>query len=831
MTEAEHEEQLAEAVEAYLELLRSGQAPPLREYAAGVPECEKELLELLPTLADMEQISADSAPARAAAQVHFPEELGGYRLLEKIGSGGMGVVFRAVQESLHREVAVKILSPAWNREERQLRAFENESRLIAGLRHTNIVEVFGAGQEGDYRYYVMGLVHGSGVSAKRLQQVYAGETYERAVARVGLQAAKALAFAHRHGVLHRDVKPGNLLLDDEGVLHVSDFGLATVLNSGEGAPLVTQSHDGTLRYMPPERLARGVNSFAGDQYSLGLTLYELITRRPAFRETEPGSLVHRICAEPLPPLRGEGELGAIINKSISFHEQDRYPSMAAMAEDLSRFLSGEPVAARPASVLRRYVMWMRRRPAVALWSHAAGLLVVLLLASISIGFWRVNRSLTGENAQRLRAEKNAAIADAAIHRIFQGLLGKDAGMPRDVLASLTREDARLMQDLLPYYEQIVAQAEEGDGDDKVAQACRVLAAIAQQTGDYAAAEHYYRRAAAGPAADDAARLRCRNGLAEALLRQNDKKKTAEARDILRRAVAAGDVPGATFDTRLETVQSLQLLAHSCGGASPLPRPGHPRRAAARYWQTHDRAASGTRPTFGPKGKGRRPASANDANKERSDYIKRADGILSALLDEQPDNLSVQAQRLSLLADTPQPELQKLLLPEGETAFSLAESLLAKDEGNELLQRLFLSIVTAPAPPEDSTDTVHLAKAARIAGKLVADYPADADLILQYIIIRDRYADALARAGQRDKAAAEGERTLGVLSLLTAREDFSPELRERLAFLVALHPEQDESRTRREEELELLLQTYDDKRRRALRRRLDAARRLSPHRPR
>ncbi|MGN1308828.1 MAG: hypothetical protein ACI4XO_03175 [Akkermansia sp.] len=147
------------------------------------------------------------------------------------------------------------------------------------------------------------------------------------------------------------------------------------------------------------------------------------------------------------------------------------------------------------------------------------------------------------------------------------------------------------------------------------------------------------------------------------------------------------------------------------------------------------------------------------------------------------------------------------------------------------RRIFLRIVTAPAPPEDSTDSDHLAKAARIAGKLVADYPADADLILQYIIIRDRYADALARAGQRDKAAAEGERTLGVLSLLTAREDFSPELRERLAFLVALHPEQDESRTRREEELELLLQTYDNKRRRALRRRLDAARRLSPHRPR
>lgn len=202
----------------------------------------------------------------------------------------MGTVFRALQESLHREVAVKILAPLWNADARHREAFENESRVIAGLRHTNIVEVYGAGQEGDYRYYVMGLVRGHGVSAGRLGAIFPDMTYERAVAYVGLQAARALAFAHEHGVVHRDIKPGNMLLDSAGVLHVSDFGLATILNSGEDAPLVTQSHDGTLRYMAPERLMKGINSFAGDQYSLGVTLYELLTRRPVFRESAPGNL-------------------------------------------------------------------------------------------------------------------------------------------------------------------------------------------------------------------------------------------------------------------------------------------------------------------------------------------------------------------------------------------------------------------------------------------------------------------------------------------------------------------------------------------------------------
>ena len=144
------EERVAALVEEYLEGLRSGRGMTQRGFIDAHPEEAEALRELLPALTEVESLGRATVPA-AVAMSAFPETLGGYRLLERIGSGGMGTVFRATEESLHREVAVKILSPAWNADAQHCAAFENESRVIAQLRHTNIVEIYGAGQEGDYR--------------------------------------------------------------------------------------------------------------------------------------------------------------------------------------------------------------------------------------------------------------------------------------------------------------------------------------------------------------------------------------------------------------------------------------------------------------------------------------------------------------------------------------------------------------------------------------------------------------------------------------------------------------------------------------------------------
>ncbi len=726
----------------------------------------------------------------------------------------MGTVFRALQESLHREVAVKILAPSWSADARHLEAFENESKLIAGLRHTNIVEVFGAGQEEGYRYYVMSLVKGQGLTAPRLVQAFPNIGYAEAVARVGLQAARALEFAHAHGVLHRDIKPGNLLLDESGVLHVSDFGLATVLNSGEEAPLVTQSHDGTLRYMAPERLTKGANSFACDQYSLGLTLYELISKRPAFRETEPGSLIHRICSAPLPPLRSEGELGAIINKAISFAPEDRYDSLREMAADLQRFLNGEPVTARPAPWLRRYAMWCRRRPAVALWSHAAALLVVLLLASVSIGYMRVSQALRSENEQRLLtesqrqlAEKNAQIADAAMQRIFASMIGSPEGDGE--FLPPTTADARLNQDLMPYYEEIAAQA-DGAGD-KVAGACHVLATIALQTGDHATAERYFARACKESDPQSLLYVQASNGLASALFMQANPEKAKQARANLLALVEKlkGNADNAL---RLELVRSLQL--------------------AARFMPWH----------AGRPGRGRPSTPAPG----RQQLLPQAAELLALVLAEEPGNAQARLRQVELLSESRHPALRKQLAPQGENALSLLENLLTEQPDNEAYQRAYLRLAMRPpgaprgrggrgphrmkggmnAPPSATRATPPAAamqRAADYARSLLAANPGDSELLLQFLLLRDRYSAQLSRAGKAEEAARENERTLGVLSFLSNRADFTPELRERLAMLVGMHPQGAADREQQEAELKLLLQNHDAERAKALRARLQQMR--------
>ena len=805
MTEAEQEELVAELAEEFLARLRSGEIITAESFIAEHPECADELKELLPVMVDMEGLSRDTLPP-APVMAHYPERLGDYHLLERIGSGGMGTVFRARQESLHREVAVKILAPSWNSDPRHSEAFENESRVIAALRHTNIVEVFGAGQEGHYRYYVMGLVNGQAVSAGRLGAAFPNMPYERAVAEVGLQASRALAFAHEHGVVHRDVKPGNLLLDNSGVIQVSDFGLATILNGGEDAPLVTQSHDGTLRYMAPERLLKGINSFAGDQYSLGLTLYELLTRQPVFRETEPGKLIQNICNGALRPLKGYGELGAVINKASAYEPSDRYASMAEMAEDLQRYLNGEPVKARSASCMRRYVLWVRRRPAVAAWSHAAAVLVILFLTSVSVGYARVSASLKRENEQRSIAEQNARradqalisvneqrslaekneqIADACLQRIFSSMVSS-VDENGTVLAP-TRADARLLLDLMPYYEQLAAQADNGSG--KVAEASAILAAIALKSGDYATAETYFRRVIEASAPGSAARMDATTGLAVAIAAQADKPQAVlEAVKIL--LALEKEVPAdAPFETRLQLVKALQLA-----GSFSRQNPADPR--------INSKHGSYRMPVRNVRGKSRTPS-------EREQLTIRTAELLSKLLAEQPDNLQAQLLRVELLGDSRVSSVTRILSPDGKSAVQLLDDILKKyPDSTEAKLQYVRMVAGSRRPGAANQPAMDYAKASEYAHALLADNPADSELILMYLTVRDNYALQLEQSGKNQEAKQENDKTLAILSFLTERADFTPEIREKLVMLVAMRSSQGKDRSQQEEEIRTLLQNYD-----------------------
>lgn len=800
MTEAEKDELVATLAEEFLERVRSGERADVTAFAAQYPECEADLLDILPLMLDVEGVGRSSLPP-APVLASYPERLGDYHLLERIGSGGMGTVFRARQESLHREVAVKILAPSWSTDLRISEAFENESRVLAGLRHTNIVEVFGAGQEGPYRYYVMGLVKGQGLSAGRLGAAFPGVPYEQAVARVGVQAANALAFAHEHGVIHRDVKPGNLLMGNDGVLLVSDFGLATILNAGESAPLVAQSHDGTVRYMAPERLKGEADTFSGDQYSLGLTLYELLTRRPVFREPESGKLVQTICSGSLEPLKGFGELGAVVNKAVSFNPDERYESMQAMADDLQRVLDSVPVKARRTSLWSRYRLWMRRRPAAALWSHVAAALLLLLYVTITVSYAQVRSSLRNENEQRERAELNEQIADATLQRIFAAMVSQST--PDGEFLPPSRADVRLLQDIMPYYEQLAEQAESGD--TKVAEACSILATIALKTGDYDMAEQYFRRVVEQATPGSYEHVAATKGLATAIFATDNKSRLREAARLIFNLEK--QVPEtADFDTRLELVRALQLVA------------GNIRRRGF---------AVSPSPIRNGKQDNRRRDVAEAVLGSHGDVTERAAEKLLVLLGEQPQHAGVRLLQAVLLQHSRSKKVQTMLAPNGETPLALLEALLAEQPDSDEVKRAYVRL--AVAPQKNGSPRPQAALAANYAQELLASAAVDSELIMLFLSVRDLYARELEQAGHKEQAQSERERTLGVLSFVTSRNDFTPAVREKLVRAVALHSLHGDDAAQHELELRTLLKDYDAERIKSLRDRMLRMRR-APGRP-
>jgi eukaryotic-like serine/threonine-protein kinase len=546
----------------YMERLRRGQRPSIEEYAARHPELAEDIHDLFPTIAVTERLKAQqsrSSDGRATLGPAQLERLGDFRLIREIGRGGMGVVFEAEQESLGRRVAVKVLPRQVVLDEKHLKRFQREARIAANLHHTNIVEVFGVGEQDGFHYYVMQYIAGVGLDsiipelakivrrpestpvsdsplpatrrpaenaglAAIVQELMGKETnlqkdgrlgphYWRSVARIGLQAADALHYAHSQGVLHRDIKPANLLLGAQGTVWLADFGLAKAAQSED----ISLSRDivGTLRYMPPEQF-RSQAGHRGDIYSLGLTLYELLTLHPAYDETDQSRLIQRITQGPAPSPPGDSGMGiprdleTIVLKAISFDAAARYQSAEAMAEDLRSFLEDCPIRARRASAAKRLGRWCRRNKALASLSGTTLLLLVLVAGIASVGYLRTRRALQGEALQRAKAEANANLAIEAIDRTFErlyptrialrpqptmgGVRGEIGDAPSTPI--LSKETAALLEEMLPFYDRLAGQT--GNGDDlryRTAEANRHVGAIRQRLGQTQEAVKAYQRAA------------------------------------------------------------------------------------------------------------------------------------------------------------------------------------------------------------------------------------------------------------------------------------------------------------------------------------------------
>lgn len=282
------------------------------------------------------------------------ERLGDFRLLEVIGRGASGTVFSALQESLNRVVAVKVLSRGISMEEKTVARFHREAEALARIQHRNIVPIYHVGTDQGMYYYAMEWVRG-----KDVHTLVREDQFEpREAARIVRDTALALEAAHHKGIIHRDIKPANLIVDEEGQVRITDFGLAKMERGGtitESGTLV-----GTPMYMSPEQALGSRNSIgpACDIYSLGATLYEMITGKPIFDSDNFQAILHMIVeVEPAPPSRTQpgipADLETIVLKTLNKDPARRYASAREMADDLTRFLADEPIHARRSTMLEK----------------------------------------------------------------------------------------------------------------------------------------------------------------------------------------------------------------------------------------------------------------------------------------------------------------------------------------------------------------------------------------------------------------------------------------------------------------------------------------------
>jgi WD40 repeat protein len=426
--ETSRETRVNEAIAAFLEAERAGKAPDPKEWLTRYPDLAAELQSFL---ADREQFRQDVArlgPPAAELPTLPPGErpapasgttvryFGDYELLEEIARGGMGVVFKARQVSLNRVVALKMILSGQFAGADDVKRFRAEAEAAATLDHPNIVPIYEVGEHEGQHFFSMKLVEGGSLAAQVSHFVGDPKLASGLVATV----ARAVHHAHQRQILHRDLKPGNILLDKEGRPHVTDFGLAKRI---EGGSQLTQTGAiiGTPSYMAPEQAAgkKGLTT-AADVYALGAIPYELLTGRPPFRaETPLDTILQVLEREPVAPRvvnpKVDRDLETVCLKCLNKEPDRRYESAAALADDLERWSRGEPIHARPIGGGERLWHWCRRNPAVAglLAATALSLLCGVVVSSALAVLAQQNALDAAANALRANEEKETADRERA----------------------------------------------------------------------------------------------------------------------------------------------------------------------------------------------------------------------------------------------------------------------------------------------------------------------------------------------------------------------------------------------------------------------------------
>jgi serine/threonine-protein kinase len=599
-TQVQRLDQLCDRFEA---AWKAGQRPRIEDYLGAAPEPGyTELLRELIRLDVYYRRRAGDVPQREDYQGRFPTldptwlaqtlaasapvgpSLPGYEIVGELGRGGMGVVYKARQIGLNRTVALKMIL-AGDHAGPEVRArFRAEAEAVARLQHPHIVQIHEVGEEAGRPFFSLEFVDG-GSLADRL----AGTPLPAAqAAQLAETLARAMHYAHQRGLVHRDLKPANVLLTADGTPKVTDFGLAKCLGELQGAgaapPALTQTGAilGTPSYMAPEQAggqSKGIGP-AADVYALGALLYELLTGRPPFRAESALETLRQVqSAEPVPPRQLQPgvprDLETICLQCLRKEPKRRYPSAAALADDLRRFRDNEPIQARPAALWERAGKWARRRPAVA---TLLGVSAVAVAGLVLGGAWyqvRLQTALQDALQQRQRteehfqrAEENFQLAQAGVDRYLNAVTEDRRLKEQDFLALRKK----LLETALPFYEQF-ARAKAGDSEQQAARgrAYHRLALVRQELGERVAAvadyeqmrDVYAQLAADFPAVPDYRQeLAWSHNNLGILLR--DLGKLSEAAAQYRRAIDLQEQLAADFPTRPDYRQELAGSHHNLG---------------------------------------------------------------------------------------------------------------------------------------------------------------------------------------------------------------------------------------------------------------------------